>query len=254
MFARSGFTLIELLVVIAIIAILASLLLPALAKAKNKSKQSYCLNNLKQCGLAIALYTGEYDDRLPVQTNGAAPAASLTVDVAQFAISANNNYLKALIPFLGTTNSVAKMFTCPASRGASQALNDLSTTNVTSYLGNAPLLVGRRVIDVPVPSKLVYMQELFDRRDTAFLRPRQQGAGPPPVATYTWWHFQPGGFNSIGLTENYTVLHENGGNLPFVDGHAEYRKGNTMRSGDFGLNPASDDWTVSFSSIYNSAF
>src|SRR5512144_3208696 len=68
--AEPGFTLIELLVVIAIIAILAALLLPALAKAKEKAQGIYCLNNTKQLMLANHMYQGDNRDNFPMALHG----------------------------------------------------------------------------------------------------------------------------------------------------------------------------------------
>lgn len=67
---RRGFTLIELLVVIAIIAILAAILFPVFAKAREKARQSSCLSNIKQLGLGILQYAQDYDERFPMAVAG----------------------------------------------------------------------------------------------------------------------------------------------------------------------------------------
>ena len=67
---RRGFTLIELLVVIAIIAILAAILFPVFARAREKARQASCQSNLKQITLAMAMYAQDYDDSLPYTISG----------------------------------------------------------------------------------------------------------------------------------------------------------------------------------------
>jgi prepilin-type N-terminal cleavage/methylation domain-containing protein/prepilin-type processing-associated H-X9-DG protein len=218
--ARRGFTLTELLVVIAIIAILAAILFPVFAQAREKARQTTCLSNMRQVGLGLTMYTQDYDEILPHNR----------ADVPQFGDPrAAPNFLSAIIPY---TKSRA-IFYCPGSVPATSLGYDKSTAcselSCSNLHGNA-VVMGRALSAMPTPADIVYLDENRIRSHAAWLRPALMNK----KEQFSYWHFDAG---LPPKTEQYLNVHNGGGNLVFVDGHVKYKSYKQLRSSDFGLTP-----------------
>jgi prepilin-type N-terminal cleavage/methylation domain-containing protein len=136
---RSAFTLIELLVVVAVIAILASLLFPAISVAKAKTRRTICMNNLSQIALGVRMYS---DD-----SNDISPKNQVTTNTAPLNWGGYKKLMKTYVGLNGASSPGDKLFACPAdifyydiySAGAeffSKSLHDQAWFDYSSYLFN----------------------------------------------------------------------------------------------------------------------
>jgi len=159
---RRGFTLIELLVVIAIIAILAGILFPVFAKAREKAEQADCTSNVNQLAKAFVMYAQDYDQKLPIQyfdVNG-----SGTYNTNASTTPNNSDYIWAYVLTSYTKNF--QLFTCrahPIDQNWDGRVGPSTNANGISYGMNARLTnVGSKYTRISYPAQTVLLTDFAD--------------------------------------------------------------------------------------------
>ncbi len=235
---RRGFTLIELLVVIAIIAILAAMLMPALAKAKQKAHAAACTSNLRQWGLALNMYLDDNRNVFPLPkiataTPGSSGYNENTPGWSNFADFHNagqgdSAWFNALPSYIGAKTlweiagdpvnfvSSRKIFDCPAVTQAAEftdpnrvvfnyGMNPKGNTGLPANIGYGTNFTSTAVLN---PSAFVFMGD--GRARSADLP--YYGVATKEVGVQHCW------------VKQFSARHNTGGNLMFADGHVAHFK------------------------------
>jgi prepilin-type N-terminal cleavage/methylation domain-containing protein/prepilin-type processing-associated H-X9-DG protein len=234
--SRLGFTLIELLVVIAIIAILAAILFPVFAQAREKARQSTCLSNSRQMGMGLSMYVQDYDDTYPWSAN-------LDPDKNPAWAGLIYPYVKNLAVFAcpsqpDVTGNSSFDVGKPANQKEAGPRNYCANSEVLAWITkgknnefgrdyNAKI---RTLAEIPEPANTI---AIFDVSRAGTVFPQQNPFKP----THWWWSVlndgvaylawkNPNANESKVEAWDYVGLlrHLSGANYVFADGHAKWMK------------------------------
>jgi len=218
---KRGFTLIELLVVIAIIAILAAILFPVFAQAREKARQTSCLSNLKQMGLGFMMYAQDYDETLPGIKFGNNPGEGWPWTVFPGSVDWNGVFTHGVQPYIKNK----QIFQCPSGtetnrwsgkNGMSYCYNEYMYNYYQNFsklatLGNAP----GGVASVSILSECFTSGIYNDWEDSAPAQPNGQIDG----------------LNRIRYGQQSPYISNHGGtNLTYADGHSKFTPKDKMVS------------------------
>ncbi len=245
-----GFTLIELLVVIAIIAILAAILFPVFAKAREKARQTACLSGEKQLGLALLQYNQDYDERWPSGTQGTMVGSGGQVGVG---------WAAEIYPYVKST----ALYRCPddSTAGGKNASGAATYPLSYGYNVSAPTAsasqysnVAKSVLLFEAFNAVTDMTTLGTQGSTTsgdYSSPSADGnpAGWDPAPAFSSAGFATGVTSGADATigtangnfQSQTGRHTDGANYLLADGHAKWLRGMSVSSGG---NDANGDGTA----------
>ena len=196
-----AFTLIELLVVVAIISLLAAILFPVFARARENARRSSCLSNLKQIGLGVMMYTQDYDERLPASSVSSAPIKPTFSAYVQ--------------PYIKST----QLFVCPSS---SAPANGNSYGYNYYFLAYDAISGGVSLAQIQTPAETVMVTDKDDSSTRDF-------DYPPSL-----WRFNGGTSSTSATTSpgyqygNVDPKHLEGANVIWCDGHVKWQTIGTL--------------------------
>ena len=216
---RRGFTLIELLVVIAIIAILAAILFPVFARAREKARQASCQSNEKQLALGLMMYVQDYDERnVYLYINGAGPA-DRTVPVDDGLWGGALSWRTVIQPYVKNWQINA----CPSrdfegatrNTGGWQPVQFGYGWNMTRYGDGRP--DGRKIADFPVPATTLMIADSNNCGKPCFAA---GCCGDPNAYDPNVGYWDGGGIER---------RHNDGANFAFYDGHVKWLRDTQYR-------------------------